>query len=69
MVKKGQRKHTNESQFYITLGPLSAFDSIFVCFGRVVQGFKAIKKIEEVETVLQRPSSKVEVTKCGEFSV
>jgi cyclophilin family peptidyl-prolyl cis-trans isomerase len=69
MVKKGKRKHSNESQFYITLGPLASFDNLFVCFGRVIQGFRSIKRIEEVETSLQRPIMKVEIRKCGEYSV
>lgn len=69
MVKKGKRKHTNETQFYITLAPISSFDNLFVCFGRVIQGYKSLKKIEEVETELQRPRLKIEIVKCGEYSV
>jgi cyclophilin family peptidyl-prolyl cis-trans isomerase len=69
MVKKGKRKHSNECQFYITLTTLKSFDNMFVAFGRVIKGFKTIKEIENVETSLQRPTSLIKITKCGEYLV
>ena len=69
MVKKGNRKHTNECQFYITLCPLKSFDGILVAFGRVIQGYDVIEKISEMETYLQRPVKQVSIKECGEFTV
>ena len=69
MVKKGNRKHTNECQFYITLCPLKSFDGILVAFGRVIQGYDVIEKISEMDTYLQRPVKQVSIKECGEFTV
>ena len=69
MVKKGNRKHTNECQFYITLCPLKSFDGILVAFGRVIKGYDVIEKISEIDTYLQRPVKQVTIKECGEFTV
>ena len=69
MVKKGNRKHTNECQFYITLCPLKSFDGNLVAFGRVIKGYDVIEKISEMETYLQRPIKQISIKECGEFSV
>lgn len=69
MVKKGKRKHSNECQFYITLTALKAFDNFFVAFGRVIQGLKSVRELENVETSLQRPSVEIKIRKCGEYLV
>ena len=68
MVKKGNRKHTNECQFYITLCPLKSFDGLMVAFGRVIMGYDVILKIAEMETYLQRPVKQVTIKECGEFA-
>ena len=69
MVKKGNRKHSNECQFYITLCPLKSFDGILVAFGRVIKGYDVIEKISEMDTYLQRPAKQVTIKDCGEFTV
>ena len=69
MVKKGNRKHTNECQFYITLCPLKSFDGVLVAFGRVIKGYDVIEKISEMETYLQRPIKQISIKECGEFIV
>ena len=69
MVKKGMRKHTNESQFYVTLCPLKSFDGKFVAFGRVIQGYDTIRRIGTVSTNLQRPDFRIYVKSCGEFTI
>ena len=69
MVKKGNRRHSNECQFYITLCPLKSFDDNFVAFGRVIQGYDVIEKISETETYLQRPVKQIAIKDCGEFIV
>ena len=69
MVKKGNRKHSNECQFYITLCPLKSFDGILVAFGRVIKGYDVIEKISEMDTYLQRPVKQIAIKDCGEFIV
>jgi cyclophilin family peptidyl-prolyl cis-trans isomerase len=69
MVKKGNRKHTNECQFYITLCPLKSFDGVLVAFGRVIKGYDVIEKISEMDTYLQRPIKQISIKDCGEFIV
>ena len=69
MVKKGNRKHTNECQFYVTLCPLQSFDGKFVAFGRVIKGYEIVKQIGDAETYLQRPIKRIVIKKCGEFQV
>jgi cyclophilin family peptidyl-prolyl cis-trans isomerase len=69
MVKKSGRKHSNECQFYITLTEMKSFDQMFVAFGRVIQGFKTIKEIENMEMYLQRPVKHIQVVGCGEFFI
>ena len=69
MVKKMNRKHTNECQFYITLCPLKSFDGVLVAFGRVIKGYDVIEKISDMETYLQRPVKQLSIKECGEFIV
>jgi cyclophilin family peptidyl-prolyl cis-trans isomerase len=69
MVKKGNKRHSNECQFYITLTGLESFDGNYVAFGRIVQGFNIIKQIEKIETYLQKPKFKVKVEKSGEYII
>ncbi|CAI2376932.1 unnamed protein product [Moneuplotes crassus] len=58
--KKSGIKYSNECQFYVTTGyPLSFMDHKYVIFGRVIQ--------EDLETLNQRPTCKVEIAECGEF--
>eukprot|EP00831_Metopus_contortus_P000038 TRINITY_DN10015_c0_g1_i5.p1 TRINITY_DN10015_c0_g1~~TRINITY_DN10015_c0_g1_i5.p1 ORF type:complete len:434 (-),score=69.53 TRINITY_DN10015_c0_g1_i5:36-1337(-) len=54
MAKKGNRPHTNNTQFYITLAPLSFMDKKYVAFGRVIEGFRALKVMERI--VLEKGS-------------
>jgi cyclophilin family peptidyl-prolyl cis-trans isomerase len=69
MIKTGRTLHSNESQFYITLTSKDSFIGKYVTFGRIVQGFKSIKQIEEVETYLQTPKKIVKVEKSGEYII
>jgi len=69
MAKKSCRKHSNECQFYITLSEMKAFDKNYVAFGRIIQGYEIIKQIENVDCYLQRPVSKIQVCKAGEYKV
>jgi len=68
MAKKGGRKHSNECQFYITLGEMKYFDKKYVAFGRIIKGYATIKEIEKVECYLQRPLQRVTIKKSGDYS-
>ena len=66
MCKRNGLKHTNESQFYITTGsPLTFLDNQNVVFGRVVQGMRAFKLIEKLETTNEKPNEPVKVSKAN----
>ena len=56
MCKRSGLKHSNESQFYITTGaPLSFLDNQNVVFGRVISGMRALKMIERLPLVNEKP--------------
>ena len=66
MCKRNGQKHTNESQFYITTGaPLTFLDGNNVVFGRVISGMRAIKVIEKMETLNERPNDVVKICSAG----
>ena len=69
MVKKGNKVHSNECQFYITLANLHAFDKHFVAFGRIVEGFENINAIQNMESYLQRPTKVIKISSCGEYVI
>ena len=47
------------SQFFIMLGDASHLDGEYAAFGKVIDGFKNIKRIEEKETVIDSNSGKL----------
>ena len=68
MAKKSGRSHTNECQFYVTLAaPLSYLDKKFVGFGRVIQGYRAFKIMEKLETLNQKPVDIITIVSAGEY--
>ena len=66
MCKRGGYANSNECQFYVTLGaPLGFMDKQNVIFGRVVSGMRTFRLIEKMDTVNEKPSTKVTVESCG----
>ncbi|XP_062596471.1 uncharacterized protein LOC134257913 [Saccostrea cucullata] len=63
MANKG--RHTNGSQFYITLEPTQWMDTKYVAFGQVIEGTQTLKKMEEQETMNERPRKDIKITDCG----
>eukprot|EP00047_Mylnosiga_fluctuans_P004009 m.232239 g.232239 ORF g.232239 m.232239 type:complete len:282 (+) comp12322_c0_seq1:51-896(+) len=57
--------HTNGSQYFVTLGPVPAFDGKYVAFGEIHEGAAIIAAIEAMETYNTRPISRVLVTASG----
>jgi peptidylprolyl isomerase len=59
---------TNECQFYVTTGaPLGFMDGKYVVFGRVIQGMRAFRKMEKMDSLNERPKEKIEISDCGEY--
>jgi hypothetical protein len=66
MANRG--KHTNSSQFFVTLGNASHLDAKHVAFGRVVHGMNVVRQMATVETdEKDRPISiqRIVVVDCG----
>ncbi|BFZ09205.1 hypothetical protein BsWGS_12244 [Bradybaena similaris] len=63
MANRG--RHSNGSQFYITLQPCPWMDAKFVAFGKVIEGTQVLKKIEEQETTNERPNAEIKIVKSG----
>ena len=66
MANRG--KHTNSSQFFITLGNASHLDGKHVAFGRVVRGMDAVRQMATVETDARdkpMPMQRIVVVDCG----
>lgn len=69
MANKGYR-HSSGSQFYITLSDACQWMSKrFVAFGRVVEGFDTLNKLEHVDTINQRPIKAIKIVNCGTLHV
>jgi len=60
-----QGRHTNGSQFYVTLQPTSWMDTKYVAFGKLVEGGDLLDKLEALETYNQRPKDDVVITAAG----
>jgi peptidylprolyl isomerase len=58
--------NTNGSQFFITTVKTSWLDGHHVVFGKVIEGFDVVKKIEEQGTQKGTPSARVVIVKSGE---
>ena len=70
MSKQNGASHSNESQFYVTMGaPLTFLDNKNVIFGRVIQGMRALKLIEKLDTTNEKPNDTVKVISAGPFIV
>jgi len=56
MCKRGGVPDSNECQFYVTLGaPLTFMDGQTVVFGRVIEGFRVFRLIEQMDLVNEKP--------------
>ena len=69
MCKRNGLSHTNESQFYITMGaPLTFLDNENVIFGRVVMNMRALKLIEKMETTNEKPNEPITIAEAGPYT-
>lgn len=60
--------HSNGSQFFVTLGPCEWMDCTKVGFGRLVQGYDILKKLNSAPSKNQRPSPAIFIGACGVMS-
>lgn len=61
--------HSNGSQFFITLGPCNWMNNKFVGFGRVLQGYDALKRINKAICKNQRPTPSIVIGGCGKQGI
>ena len=68
MAPKNGRKNSNNSQFYITLCRMDDFDKKNVAFGRLINGFKALKTINLLPLKNGNLEHEVTIVSCGRYS-
>ena len=61
----GNARHSNNSQFFVTLQALPWLDEKRVAFGRVISGMRVLRKIESCDTKNQRPRDEILIKDCG----
>lgn len=64
MANNGQR-HTAASQFYVTFAPCPSFDKKYVAFGKLIDGTKLLKFLEDLDCRNDRPRSDVIISDAG----
>uniref|UniRef100_A0A2I3GR20 Peptidyl-prolyl cis-trans isomerase n=1 Tax=Nomascus leucogenys TaxID=61853 RepID=A0A2I3GR20_NOMLE len=64
MANKG--RHSNGSQFYITLQATPYLDKKFVAFGQLIEGTEVLKQLELVPTQNERPIHMCRITDSGD---
>ncbi|XP_068794101.1 probable inactive peptidyl-prolyl cis-trans isomerase-like 6 isoform X2 [Struthio camelus] len=60
-------RHSNGSQFYITLQPAPYLDKKHVAFGQLIEGTETLQKLEAVSTYNERPVEECKIINCGVF--
>ncbi|KFW68754.1 Peptidyl-prolyl cis-trans isomerase-like 6, partial [Pygoscelis adeliae] len=65
MANKG--RHSNGSQFYITLQPAPYLDKKYVAFGQLIEGTEVLQRLEAVPTYNERPTVDCKIINCGTF--
>ncbi len=58
---------TNGSQFFITTAPCAWLNRKHVVFGKVIEGYGIVEKIEAMGTASGVPKAEVKITNCGEL--
>lgn len=61
--------HSNGSQFFVTFGACNWMDNNYQAFGRVLQGYDTLRRLEAAPTKNQRPNPSIIVGTCGKQGV
>jgi len=61
-------KHSNNSQFYVSLIPLPQYDNKFVVFGKVVEGFRVFKMMTKLPSYGTKPQYEIKIQDCGMYN-
>jgi peptidyl-prolyl isomerase D len=59
---------TNGSQFFVTTVPTPHLDGKHVVFGEVINGKSVVRKIENMPTQADKPTTDVTIVECGELT-
>ena len=63
-------RHKNGSQFYVSLDKLAWLDGRKVGFGRVIEGIRVLRALDQLETQNERPvNPAVVISACGVYKV
>jgi len=63
-------RHKNGSQFYVSLDKLAWLDGRKVAFGRVIEGIRVLRALNNLETQNERPvNPAVVISDCGVYRV
>ncbi|NXC44709.1 PPIL6 protein, partial [Penelope pileata] len=65
MANRG--RHSNSSQFYITLQAIPYLDKKCVAFGQLVEGTEVLQRLEDVPTYKETPTVTCKIMDCGTF--
>ncbi|KAI8825210.1 peptidyl-prolyl cis-trans isomerase D [Fimicolochytrium jonesii] len=60
--------NTNGSQFFVTTVPTPHLNGKHVVFGRVIKGMNIVRRIENLETISDKPTEPVVIASCGELT-
>jgi len=60
--------NTNNSQFFITLGPTKWLDYKNVVFGEIIYGLENLNELDKLGDATGKVSKKVVVENCGEVA-
>nr|XP_032836250.1 probable inactive peptidyl-prolyl cis-trans isomerase-like 6 [Petromyzon marinus] len=66
MANRG--RHSNSSQFYVTLGPTPWMDRQFVAFGHLLEGLELLSRLEGLAARYERPALECRVVRCGQLA-
>jgi len=59
--------NTNGSQFFLTTATTSWLDGKHVVFGKVVEGYEIVKKVEGYGSQSGKTSQKITIAQCGQL--